>query len=194
MSTETTISDNDKISYFEYTIIKLLEWYRDNNQNKVNTLHDNDFSLLKTMKLLFFVSANTVENNSSITLTKVFNKFSALPYGPVESFIYDQIKKNDGKLNRLTITTKHTEELESPHTNKDLDEKILLELERSIDSLKKINPNFVNLSAFELVDLSHMWYSWQHNYREATSKGVNSKLIDPNEIIKEDKIYRFVPF
>ena len=81
-----------RIDIFETIVHKLRDWYME--ENGIETIEDfnniNDFSILKLIKLHFFVTAiNSNEDNSLI------NKFVffAMPYGPVETFIYSKIKK-----------------------------------------------------------------------------------------------------
>ena len=47
-----------KIAAFEYVVYKLNEWYKENNPTQ-----ENDLSILKAMKLLFFVSGVDIANN-----------------------------------------------------------------------------------------------------------------------------------
>ena len=55
--------------------------------------------------------------------------------------------------------------------------------------LKKKNSKLVELNAFELVDISHKWYSWQFTFDLAQKLNQRSKKI-PNELIARDfKIY-----
>ena len=47
-----------KIAAFEYILYKLNEWYKENNPTQ-----ENDLSILKAMKLLFFVSGVDTEKH-----------------------------------------------------------------------------------------------------------------------------------
>ena len=83
----------DKILFFEYFIDSLSE--RNNNSFK-------GFTTLKLIKLLFLtVGVSSTEDDRG--LTTVFNNFVAMPYGPVESDIYDTIR-TDG-LSKYNITS-----------------------------------------------------------------------------------------
>ena len=57
-----------KIAAFQYILYKLNEWYKDNNGEK-----ENDLSILKAMKLLFFVSGVDTEKH----LLSTFDNFQA---------------------------------------------------------------------------------------------------------------------
>ncbi len=178
-----------KYIYFEYVVKKLLDWYSENGKNVSN----NDFSILKTLKLLFFVSAaNSSKGRNSFLLDEVFNNFTAMPYGHVESDIYEAIKKNNGELEYFTINNNKT----TTNTGKDpelisdlLELDIKNEIDYSINVLKQKNSRLVLLAPFSLVNLSHAWYSWQHFYSLAERSHSRSCNI-PSEFIKsEDKIF-----
>jgi len=76
-----------KIAAFEYVLYKLNEWYKDNNGEK-----ENDLSILKAMKLLFFVSGVDMANN----LFDTFDRFQAWQYGHVEADLYNQYSQKKG--------------------------------------------------------------------------------------------------
>lgn len=73
---------NIKIEAFKEVVMELLKWWLEGNPEK--KIDDNDFSILKVMKLLFFVSGADIENH----LFDVFD-FQAWAYGHVEADIYD---------------------------------------------------------------------------------------------------------
>ena len=88
-----------KIVAFEYVLYKLNEWYKDNNGEK-----ENDLSILKVMKLLFFVSGvDTVEH-----LFGIFNRFQAWQYGHVEADLYSRYSELNGKFEHLEISREKT--------------------------------------------------------------------------------------
>ena len=89
----------NKIVAFEYILYKLNEWYKDNNGEK-----ENDLSILKAMKLLFFVSGVDVEKN----LLSTFDNFQAWQYGHVEADVYKEYSKVDGNLSCLKIDRNKT--------------------------------------------------------------------------------------
>lgn len=90
----------EKLYAFECIVWKLLEWYKEANPDK----EDNDLSILKVMKLLFFVSGVDKENH----LFDVFDRFQAWQYGHVEADIYDYYSTMNGKFRYCTIDRNHT--------------------------------------------------------------------------------------
>lgn len=170
----------DKKQAFEYYVVKLLEWHKEMS----NTPESNDLSTLKVLKLLFFGSAISVEDNNETLLDQPFDKFYAMPYGHVEGEIYSYIKSRSFKnlqINNInsTITTKE----EYPEND------IKFKIDNSIAKLKKANSNLILMTSFDLVELSHRWYSWQFYFNKAQKNGSYSELI-PIEMIKlEQKFF-----
>jgi len=66
---------------FEYLMDCFIDWYKSiRNDNSYFC----SFTKLKVIKLLFFASAVNA-NSQNHNLLGVFNKFVAMPFGPVES-------------------------------------------------------------------------------------------------------------
>jgi len=64
-----------KVQVFEYVLSKLLEWHKEVNGNV-----QNDIGYLKSLKLLFFISAvGTSKNSENTLLDSVFDNFVAMP-------------------------------------------------------------------------------------------------------------------
>lgn len=171
----------DKNQAFEYYVVKLLEWYNE----KAGDVENNDLSTLKVLKLLFFGTAiSTEEAGANTLLDNPFNRFYAMPYGHVESEIYDSIRKK--RFDNLTINNVNS--IINPALNfqeGDIKNKIDL----SIAKLKEANSNLILMTSFELVELSHRWYSWQFYFNKAQRNGSFSELI-PAEMIKlEQKFF-----
>ena len=183
------MAPNNRLLYFEYTLKKLLEW----NSSFTGSEEINDFSILKCLKLLFFVSAaKAAENISSPLLEEVFDNYYAMPYGHVESNIYDVLKKQGGSLTYYCIDNYRTRRMEGKDNFEDfrqLDFNITQDILDSIEIIKYKNPNLVQLSAFELVELSHAWYSWQKYYNLAKANGQASMQIPASIIKSEDKLF-----
>ena len=176
------MSDTIKIQAFEYLVSKLLEWYNDSSSN-----NGNDLSILKVLKLTFFTSAvGTNKDSNNTLLDTVFNNYVAMPYGHVESDIYRFIKTN--RLVNIRIDNRQTVLLNDTLDN--LESSLKKEIDNSISLLKSINFDLINLSSFELVDLSHTWYSWQKYYSIAKEHHRNSESIPTDVIKSEDKIYQ----
>lgn len=173
--------EQTKEKYFEYTLNKLLLWNNEFNRNS----NENDFSLLKVLKLLFFVvSAKTEKNKEYPLLDEKFNSFYAMPFGHVETGIYKSIKSKN--LEYYTIDDSKTVQKNPfiPFTDE-----ITKAIDDSIDFIKLQNECIITYSAFDLVNLSHTWYSWKRTYKEALSEGSKSKEIPTHRIKNEDKVF-----
>jgi len=78
-----------KTQAFEYFVYQLQKWYI----GKYGSFENNDFSILKVLKLLFFCSAIEAEKDKDDTLLDIaFDNFYAMPYGHVESDVYNAIR------------------------------------------------------------------------------------------------------
>src|SRR6185295_7815705 len=94
------VSKAAKLEYFEYTISKMIQWYCQENAMSTDTFSVvNDFSKLKVLKLHFFVCAI---NSSSNHMLEIFDSFYAMPYGHVESELYNAM--NADELQRFSFT------------------------------------------------------------------------------------------
>lgn len=175
--------DNIKIKTFEYILFKLLEW-----NNEVTNSRQNDVSILKALKLLFFVSAvNASNNNNNSLLDNIFTDFVAMPYGHVESDIYDAIK--EGKLEVFNLSNLSCTKKEGVEIDINFNNQIKDKVDEAIESLRNQSPNLIKLSSFALVELSHAWYSWKYYFALAKKAGINSMEI-PVEVIKnEQKVF-----
>jgi uncharacterized phage-associated protein len=187
-------ASNEKQLYFEVILDRLLIWQ---SQSSGKDESNNDLSILKVMKLLFFISAaRTNSHKTNSLLDNPFNHFVAMPYGHVESDVYDLIKENKGKLDYFEIDNKNLTRLRSfPEiASLRLDCVIVDEIEESIGFLKNNYPSLILYTSRELVDLSHLWYSWQSNYNLALKSERFSKPIKAEEIKAELKIFNLYQF
>lgn len=178
----------EKILAFEYTIKGLAQWYTEIKTSTLSVSLDH-LGKLKLFKLHFFVSAISTQNASPENdLLNLFDEFYALPYGPVESSIYDNLSKTQiYDIQNISVRMK-TDENTSNFER--LDGEIKSLIDRSISSLKKENIDLVTYDAFTLVDISHAWLIWRMMYAKATSKGKRSERI-PVELIRGNRqIYR----
>ena len=187
------MQSQEKLLYFEYTIKSLMNWYAELGCKE----EENNFSVLKSLKLLFFVSAaQAVRSRKSLLLEDVFDEFYALPYGHVESSVYKEIKNQNGTLNYYKIDNSKVTVLDDADTDifQGLSNEITNEIDASVQFLKQANKFLVKMSPFDLVNLSHAWYSWQKYYKIAKESGSLSSKI-PFEIIKsEDKLFKLNAF
>lgn len=175
------MNTNEKILTFEYLVTSLLKWQGNGIINKKN-----DFSILKTLKLLFFVSAVGTDSKSVDTLLdNVFNKFLAMTYGHVEEDIYSEYKKEDGVFTNLIIN-KNSTTVKCEFFDYEISKNIKFKVDKAIEQLKQNNENIVNLKTFDLVDLSHEYFSWKYFYSKARKRGDYKENI-PIEIIKNEQ-------
>lgn len=168
---------NPKIQYLEYIIQRLIEWYREVNPTG---LPEQGIDKLKVFKMVFFIAtANSDESNPD--LLRIFNNFTAMPYGPVELDLYRDLGNiRNYQLGRtLTIN----QELDTTNTNLDID--VLTLIDNSIAKLREIDDKFLLKRSFELVEISHKWFSWRHTYYNTSTN--NAPM--PIELIIYDTKY-----
>ena len=178
-----------KKNAFSYMVTLLLEWYKEANHKDDIQKCYSAFSKLSLLKLLFLASAINTDidgdGDDNHDLLDVFCNFKALPYGPVESDIYNAIIEN--KIPVFTIGDRaiwrNDIELSLPDQN--LKERI----EKSIEVLRAKNPNLINTAAFQLVDITHKWKSWSDAYSFAEFIGQKSIDMSPNEIRNDPHKY-----
>ena len=170
-----------KIKCFEFLTENLLNWFSSQSNSH------NDFSKLKLFKLLFFVSAVDASESEN-GLLEIFDKFHAMPYGHVESDIYD----NFGQLNRVVVGKKYTSikpEIDETEYYLSIDPFKEL-IHQSIESLKQCNADIINYSAFDLVELSHEWQSWKSIFNLARLQNKLSLPIPQSLIKLEPKFFK----
>lgn len=167
----------NKIIYFEEVLYHLYEWYKEKNPEG----EDNDLSILKVMKLLFFVSGVVKSDN----LFEIFDKFQAWQYGHVEADIYNDYFRREGVFENFRIDRNKLEKTNyhySPNNNDDSKK-----IKKSIDELKKENPDIISYDAFRLVDISHSYHSWNIYYNKLKKR---YKDMEKEMLIYEPKYYK----
>lgn len=168
------MENKDKINAFEYIVYCLSEWFKNETNNDPS-----DFSKLKLFKLHFFVCA--VKSANQNDLLSLFDNFHALPYGPVESDVYDNLNNLVFyKIDRFGMTSKKSDITDSSFK---IESEIKEKIKKAIGELKAKNPKIVTYDAIRLVDISHKWTAWDITYKSALKKGCHSKLI-PLEYIR----------
>ncbi len=183
-------SNNNKILAYEYVLKKLLVWQESSCHISTDK---NDISILKSLKLLFFLSAvDTKKDSNNFLLERVFDKFYAMPLGHVESDIYNHIIKSNGKLDYYQINDVKTIVIDGQNPgdiDKNLDSEVRIAIDEALIKLQKINPKLICMPAYALVELSHLWASWKRNYSMAIKLKKFSQIIEADEIIGENKIF-----
>lgn len=176
----------EKGQAFEYFVYQLQKWYI----GKYGSFENNDFSILKVLKLLFFCSAIEAEKDKDDTLLDIaFDNFYAIPYGHVESDVYNAIRGGElsfFKIDRDKTTLNSSNIDDNNFTN--LPSNIKTKIDSSFKKLLEKNEKVLEMLPLDLVLLSHLWYSWRYYYNKAKEKGVYSEKI-PNSVIKlENKV------
>lgn len=146
-----------------------------------------DLTILKSLKLLFFICAIKLDGEGEIPgLLSIFNKFAAMPYGPVESDIYNKIQADE--LKKYCITPKGCS-LKNPHSKLQVSEQMSNMVCDAVGALLKINPSILNYTAFQLVEISHKWSCWQICYKVALDNNKASVIIPSTLIQNSTKYY-----
>lgn len=155
-------------------------WYEELNNIKDKTHNQflREFSRLKSLKLLFLVSAIKDKNGNNLLF--LFNNFYAMQHGPVESDIYNAMVKDDFKYFRFQNrqTSFKQETLSELEAMKDVEC-----LDKAISLLREANPDIVSYPAMDLVEITHKWLSWKSAYMVAQMLGKGS-LFMPTEMIE----------
>ena len=176
----------NKIEIFEFIVHKLKDWFIE--KNEINSFEEfnlkNDFSTLKLLKLHFLVSS--IESTTDDRLLNQFS-FFAMPYGPVETEIYNRIKINPN-FNSFIVDNYKSTFNQGMYVGVWNNPILINSIENSISKLKEIDNNLINADAGSLVELTHKWNSWKITYSQARGLGVYSKEMN-NELIKNDNKY-----
>ena len=128
--------------------------------------------------MLEFFAANSEKDYHP--LLDVFDRFYALPYGPVELDIYEAMNSNtfphiqfDGNDCRLELSIDSFEGLEKS---------IMLEMRKAFSKIKNMGANYITISVFDLVGITHKWTSWQVAYQVAELFGNKREAMSTKDI------------
>lgn len=178
-----------KITYFDYFISQII--FRQFNDNKSdldliirNNIDKCGLNKLKLLKLLFFVSVLKVDDK--YLLDDIFDNFYAMPYGPVESDVYNNISNLTNYIvGDKNINLKEGADFTYPQKTYD---PLYARIDKCVNALYDKNKALFNMPTFDLVELTHKADSWRIVFAEAQKKGKYS-LHMPKEIIKETTVY-----
>lgn len=170
-----------KKSSFEYLLNRLLKWFEEVAPQK----NVASFTRVKTLKLLFFVSAIKDENGKD--LLDIFDKFYAMPHGPVESDIYNLMSKNT--LDYFSFADIYMSIKKDYKEPEFLDKNIISRIDNAIYRIRVLNPGIITLGAFDLVDISHKWSVWKNSMRVAELLGKSSQLMPVDGIRSNIQIF-----
>lgn len=110
------------------------------------------------MKLLFLAAAPKEQGGSD--LLDIFDNFYAMPYGPVEIDI--QKAMCEDKLPSFSVKYRSIEPREGSesYNAKRYNDKFYHRVRNAVNDLRKENEKLVLLNAFELIEITHRWSSW----------------------------------
>lgn len=160
---------------FEYFVYLLNEW-----KSSLCDYNVPAFTKLRLQKLLFLASTinASVEDEK---LLGIFNRFGALPYGPVELDIYDAMTDNT-----LTYTKFDgneccfTESWNISHFDSlDISKRWI---EQSVNELKIMRPDYLYMPIFNLVEITHQWTAWQTAFTVAELLGNKCEMMSVKDI------------
>lgn len=168
----------NKLRAFEYLIYLLIKWAKEYyEEDEVYKQLDR----LKIFKMLFLVT--TVDSNkSNPNLLRIFNRFAAMPLGPVEIDIYNNLSNLIlFSINKHLVLKNPDIQLNShSFDNVDLDVKRMIN--NSVNKLRHIAPSLIFLRSSTLVEITHRWKSWKITY----SSNTQNNAIIPLELILDD--------
>lgn len=179
------MTPTQKYMLFEYMIDGIIDWYNEVEQG-VDIY--NELNRLKLIKLNFFISAASTEGKKE-GLLAYFDDFRAMPFGHVESQVYDQVKSFTSEPRKYQLGKYSLKVEEVPANYFSEIEEFKSNVDVAIHLLRGKNNNIVKYRSFDLVELSHEWASWRLVFNIAKSKGLNSMPIPKEIIINENKFY-----
>ncbi len=142
---------NIKNQSFEYLVF-LLEQWRNELGKSVN------FTKLRLQKILFFAVAINATNEDH-PLLDIFNRFYAMPYGPVELDIYESMKANG--FTNLNFSGIECQTNFQSYDASTLDSTIREELDAAVNALKDMDFNYILAPVYSLVEITHRWSAWR---------------------------------
>lgn len=164
-----------KNDLFEYVVYKLDQWYKETHEGQTLQI-----TKLRLQKILFLLCAvNATKDQKRLLL--VFNRFAALPLGPVELDIYEAMKDNlfshihfDGDDCRVGALERVSFETIDAENRQMVDEAVV--------ALKAKGRNYLTMPIFDLVDLTHQWSVWQTAKLVAYIFGHKSETMSADDI------------
>ncbi|MDM1065418.1 hypothetical protein HXZ88_07270 [Myroides odoratimimus] len=167
-----------KLDLTRYILQSFLSWYKEEGGNVEN----NDLSILKSLKLFFLLS--TIDSNTDVNLESLgFDKYSALPLGPVEMEVYGFFRNElTNVISKFGLSEKIGDSMDISAGQRAIIDDLILKL-------KDKNKGLIVKSASYLVDLTHKYASWIKSYNQAVRSGGNSQAMDMEFFRTEDKFY-----
>lgn len=166
---------------FEFLVCELDKWRIDQGISRTDL-----FTKLRLQKILFLVASikATPEHHP---LLDIFDNFYALPYGPVEVDIYEDMNKNE-----FHFLTFNGNDCSINNGEKDFSSLELVcrkEIMDSIADLRELGANYINQPVFDLVDITHRWSAWQIAMDCARIMGMNRAKMTTNDIVSSSRYF-----
>lgn len=122
-------------------------------------------------------------------LLDIFDNFYAMPYGPVESDVYNAMCED--KLPSFSVKYRSIEPREGaePYNAKRYNCKLYHRVRNAVNDLREKNEKLVLLNAFELVEITHRWSSWDRAMDFAEFMGQMSAKMSIDSIRDSSKIF-----
>jgi uncharacterized phage-associated protein len=153
-----------KKDLFEYFVFLLVRWAKE-----LRPTNDVVLSKLRLQKILFFAATiNSQKENHP--LLDIYDKFYALPYGPVEVDIYDAMNANSFSTISFNGNYCSFNNLTDRDFN-DISNDLKQMMESAILSLKGVGFDYLFSPVFDLVDITHKWTVWEVSMRFAEIMG-----------------------
>lgn len=145
-------SPNKKL-LFEYLVDQLEQCRKERFYSSQETL-----TKLKLQKILFLV-ASVKSKDNDYPLLDIFNKFYALPYGPVELDIYEAM--NENSFTNIKFSGNECNYNFTERCFVDLDETLKKTVRDALQTIKDMGVDYISMPPFELVNITHKWTAWQ---------------------------------
>lgn len=161
---------------FEYLVYLLEQWKAEINGHSIPS-----FTKLRLQKLLFLACTINATVNEKRLLC-VFNRFNALPYGPVELDIYEAM--NGDSFTYLSFEGNDCifkQELES-FSFENLDNQYREWMKDAVNELKSKRVDYLYMPVFDLVEITHQWTAWQTAITVADLLGSKSEEMTVEDI------------
>lgn len=107
-----------------------------------------------------------------------------MPYGPVESDIYENINN----IPNFHVLNNRIEVKPDYNFTYNINDRIFSRINTAIELLYQKNSHLIDMSAFDLVELTHKADSWKIVYSNALRLNKNSQLM-PIDIIRKTIVY-----
>lgn len=159
---------------FEYFVFKLDE-YRATRKVTASRL-----TKLRLQKLLFLLSTVGL-TAKKCELLDVFDRFYALPYGPVELTIYEAMKANNFGNIRFDGNNCDVPAFKGDYF-KDLNAADQELIDVAFKALMDKRDDYLTMPVFELVEITHQWTVWQVAMSVAELAGGRSEPMSKQDI------------